>query len=70
MVREVLGLQKIRLEREMEERVQKPGVSVGLVWTPVGGDVIFIEASKMRGGKTFTMTGHLGDVMQNRCARR
>jgi ATP-dependent Lon protease len=64
VVREVLGLQKIRLEREVEERVQKPGVSVGLVWTPVGGDVIFIEASKMRGGKTFTMTGHLGDVMQ------
>ena len=64
MVREVLGLQKFRLEKEVEERVQKPGVSVGLVWTPVGGDMIFIEASKMRGGKTFTMTGHLGDVMQ------
>jgi ATP-dependent Lon protease len=64
VVREVLGIPKMRLEKEVEERVTKPGVSVGLVWTPVGGDIIFIEASKMRGGKTFTMTGHLGDVMQ------
>jgi ATP-dependent Lon protease len=64
VVREVLGVPKFRLEREVEERVQKPGVSVGLVWTPVGGDIVFIEASKMRGGKQFTMTGHLGEVMQ------
>jgi ATP-dependent Lon protease len=39
-------------------------VAVGLVWTPVGGDIIFIEATRMRGGKQFTMTGHLGEVMQ------
>jgi ATP-dependent Lon protease len=64
VVRDVLGIPKARLEKEVEERVQKPGVSIGLVWTPVGGDIVFIEASKMRGGKTFTMTGHLGDVMQ------
>jgi ATP-dependent Lon protease len=64
VIREVLGIQKFRLEKEVEERVQKPGVSVGLVWTPVGGDIVFIEASKMRGGKQFTMTGHLGEVMQ------
>src|SRR5580700_1757810 len=64
VIHEVLGIPKFRLEKEVEERVQKPGVSVGLVWTPVGGDIVFIEASKMRGGKTFTMTGHLGDVMQ------
>ena len=64
VIREVLGIQKVHLEKEIEERVQKPGVSVGLVWTPVGGDIIFIEASKMRGGKAFTMTGHLGEVMQ------
>ena len=44
--------------------MQKPGVAVGLVWTPVGGDIVFIEASRMRGGKQFTMTGHLGEVMQ------
>ena len=64
VIRDVLGIPKVHLEKEVEERVQKPGVSVGLVWTPVGGDIVFIEASKMRGGKTFTMTGHLGDVMQ------
>ena len=64
VIREVLGIPKVHLEKEVEERVQNPGVSVGLVWTPVGGDIVFIEASKMRGGKTFTMTGHLGDVMQ------
>jgi len=63
-VREALGIPKFRLEKEVEERVQKPGTSVGLVWTPVGGDIVFIEASKMRGGKQFTMTGHLGEVMQ------
>src|SRR5271170_6650898 len=64
IIREALGLEKVRTEKEVEERVQKPGVSVGLVWTPVGGDIVFIEASKMRGGKQFTMTGHLGEVMQ------
>jgi len=64
VIREALGVPKFRLEKEVEERVQQPGVSVGLVWTPVGGDVVFIEASKARGGKGFTMTGHLGEVMQ------
>jgi ATP-dependent Lon protease len=64
VVREYLGVPKFRTEKEVEERVKKPGVAVGLVWTPVGGDIIFIEATRMRGGKQFTMTGHLGEVMQ------
>jgi len=64
VVKDALGIAKFRLEKEVEERVSNPGVSVGLVWTPVGGDIVFIEASKMRGGKGFTMTGHLGEVMQ------
>src|SRR5215468_10068346 len=64
IVRELLGVPKFRTEKEVEERVKKPGVAVGLVWTPVGGDIVFIEASRMRGGKQFTMTGHLGEVMQ------
>jgi ATP-dependent Lon protease len=64
VVREVLGVPKFRSEKEAEERVKRPGVSVGLVWTPVGGDIVFIEATGMRGGKQFTMTGHLGEVMQ------
>jgi len=64
VVRQVLGVPKFRVEKEIEERVNQPGVSIGLVWTPVGGDIVFIEASRMRGGKQFTMTGHLGEVMQ------
>jgi ATP-dependent Lon protease len=64
VVRDVLGVPKFRTEKEIDERVNKPGVSVGLVWTPAGGDIVFIEASRMRGGKQFTMTGHLGEVMQ------
>jgi ATP-dependent Lon protease len=64
IVREFLGVRKFRTEKEVEERVKKPGVAIGLVWTPVGGDIVFIEASRMRGGKQFTMTGHLGEVMQ------
>jgi ATP-dependent Lon protease len=39
-------------------------VATGLVWTPAGGDIVFIEASKMPGGKTLTITGQLGDVMK------
>ena len=64
VVREFLGVPKFHTEKEIEERVKQPGVAVGLVWTPVGGDIVFIEASRMRGGKQFTMTGHLGEVMQ------
>ncbi|HVO58758.1 MAG TPA: endopeptidase La [Dongiaceae bacterium] len=64
VVREFLGVPKFRNEKEIEERVKQPGVAVGLVWTPVGGDIVFIEASRMRGGKQFTTTGHLGEVMQ------
>ena len=63
-VHEVLGVPKVRVEKEVEERVAQPGVAVGLAWTPAGGDILFIEASRMRGGKQFTMTGHLGEVMQ------
>ena len=64
IVHEVQGVPKFRSEREVEERTKQPGVAVGLVWTPVGGDIVFIEATRMRGGKQFTMTGHLGEVMQ------
>ena len=64
VVHEALGVPKFHMEQEIEERVQKPGVAVGLVWTPAGGDIVFIEATSMRGGKQFTMTGHLGEVMQ------
>jgi ATP-dependent Lon protease len=46
------------------ERTDRPGVVTGLVWTPVGGDIIFIEATKMPGSKGFMLTGQLGEVMK------
>ncbi|MDP6626192.1 MAG: S16 family serine protease, partial [Nitrospinota bacterium] len=49
---------------EMSERMKKPGVSVGLAWTSVGGDILFIEATKMPGKGNLTLTGQLGDVMK------
>jgi ATP-dependent Lon protease len=64
VVKEVLGVPKYHGEKDVEARVKRPGVAVGLVWTPVGGDIVFIEATSMRGSKQFTMTGHLGEVMQ------
>src|SRR5438309_4098655 len=69
VVREFLGVPKFRTEKEVEERVKRPGVAVGLVWTPVGGDIIFIEATRMRGGKQFTMTGHL-EIGRASCRER
>lgn len=64
VVREFLGGPKVRTDTEVVERTRRPGVAVGLAWTPTGGDVLFIEANSMPGGKGFTMTGHLGQVMQ------
>jgi len=48
----------------MEERTKNPGVAIGLAWTPAGGEVLFVEASRMQGGGSLTLTGHLGDVMK------
>ncbi|HLY62952.1 MAG TPA: endopeptidase La [Terriglobia bacterium] len=59
-----LGVQRFRLDAEIVERTRQPGVAVGLAWTPTGGDVLFVEANVMKGGKNFTMTGHVGQVMQ------
>jgi ATP-dependent Lon protease len=52
------------LDEEMEERTKDPGVAIGLAWTPVGGEVLFIEASRMAGNGSLTLTGQLGDVMK------
>jgi ATP-dependent Lon protease len=52
------------LDEEMEERTKDPGVAIGLAWTPAGGDVLFIEASRMAGSGSLTLTGQLGDVMK------
>jgi ATP-dependent Lon protease len=49
---------------EVAERTAETGVATGLAWTPTGGDIIFVEATKMRGEKGLTLTGQLGDVMK------
>jgi ATP-dependent Lon protease len=49
---------------EVADRTSEPGVATGLAWTPTGGDIIFVEATKMRGEKGLTLTGQLGDVMK------
>jgi ATP-dependent Lon protease len=60
-----LGAPRFRPDVEVAERTRRPGVAVGLAWTPVGGDVLFIEAGRMPGGnKGLIMTGQLGPVMQ------
>ena len=53
-----------RFYSELAERTTKPGVVTGLAWTAAGGDILFIEASKMKGKGILTLTGHLGDVMK------
>jgi len=63
LVSELLGAPRFLLE-ELEERTRVPGVAVGLAWTAAGGDILFIEATRMKGGKTLTLTGQLGDVMK------
>ena len=61
-VAEFLGKPKYFFEAA--ERTEIPGVATALAWTPTGGDILFIEATKMPGGKGFTLTGQLGDVMK------
>ena len=53
-----------RFYSELAERTTKPGVVTGLAWTAAGGDILFIEASKMKGKGILTLTGQLGDVMK------
>jgi ATP-dependent Lon protease len=63
-LKEFLGGIQVRVETEVAERVKRPGVAVGLAWTAAGGDILFIEANKMKGKGSFTMTGQIGEVMQ------
>jgi ATP-dependent Lon protease len=65
VVEKDLGAPRFRPDTEVAERTRRPGVAVGLAWTPVGGDVLFVEAGRMPGGsKGLIMTGQLGPVMQ------
>ncbi len=62
-VEEVLGAPRF-LHDAVDEREMRPGVAVGLAWTPVGGDVLFVESTLMPGKRGLTLTGQLGDVMK------
>jgi ATP-dependent Lon protease len=54
----------VKIHSEVAERIKEPGVATGLSWTPSGGDILFIEATKMIGSKGLSLTGQLGDVMK------
>jgi len=62
LVRDVLG--RPRYFGEVAERIDRPGVATGMVWTPVGGEIMFIEATLMPGKKQLKLTGQIGDVMK------
>ena len=57
-----LGAERVQMTRR--ENIGSPGVVAGLAWTPVGGEVMFVEATKMKGNKGLTLTGKLGEVMK------
>jgi len=58
------ALGKARFHHEDRERFQQPGIATGLVWTAVGGDIVYVEAALMPGSKELRITGQLGDVMR------
>jgi ATP-dependent Lon protease len=61
-LRAILG--SVRFENELAQRLGQPGVATGLAWTPVGGEILFVEATKMPGRGELILTGQLGDVMK------
>ena len=63
LVQTLLGAPRF-MDEEMEERTKNPGVAIGLAWTPVGGEVLLVEASRMTGSGSLTLTGQLGEVMK------
>jgi len=54
----------VRFTSEIKARISTPGIAMGLAWTPFGGELLFIEATAMKGQKGLTLTGQLGDVMK------
>jgi ATP-dependent Lon protease len=64
VIEEFLGGIKIRVDTEIAERTKRTGVAVGLAWTPSGGDILFVEATKMKGKGDFKITGQIQDVMR------
>jgi len=65
VVETLLGTPRFRFESQVAERTRRPGVAVAVAWTPAGGDVLFVECSKLPHGRgEVTLTGQMGDVMQ------
>lgn len=64
LLRDLLGKPRHGWREEIAGRTDRPGVATGLAWTPVGGEVLFVEAARMAGSKGFQYTGQLGEVMQ------
>ena len=58
----------VRVPTDIDARITRPGIAIGLAWTPMGGDILFIEATAMKGKKGLTLTGQLGDVMKESAA--
>lgn len=58
----------VRIVTDIDSRIARPGVAIGLAWTPAGGDMLFIEATAMKGRNGLTLTGQLGDVMKESAA--
>ncbi|NPV68583.1 MAG: endopeptidase La [Anaerolineae bacterium] len=63
-IRELIGKPRFSYQTEIEDRTNQPGVATGLAYTPMGGDILFVEAAAMPGNKGFQLTGQLGSVMQ------
>jgi ATP-dependent Lon protease len=63
LVHELLGAPRY-MDEEVKDRTRNPGVATGMAWTPVGGEVLFVEATRMAGNGSLTLTGQLGDVMK------
>ncbi len=61
-LRDFLGPRQVFLDTR--ERIDRPGVAIGLAWTPVGGEILFVESTSMKGKGALTLTGQLGDVMK------
>jgi ATP-dependent Lon protease len=65
VVGELLGPEQFRVESQLAERTKRPGVAVAVAWTPHGGELLYVEASKLpQGTGELTLTGQLGDVMK------
>jgi ATP-dependent Lon protease len=65
VVHDLLGVERFKPEGELAERTARPGVAIALAWTPAGGEVLFVEAARMREGRgTFKITGQVREVMQ------